>query len=687
MIRIVLLSFFSIFTFVVKSQNVSLDWVHGFGNQSGEISRDVCADQEGNVYSTGYFRGTTDFDPGSSSHMLTSNGLDDIYILKQASDGSLKWALNIGGSGIDQGNSIAVDNQGNVYVTGFFNNTVDFDPGIGISSVTSNGAYDIFIIKLDSMGNLIWDAQMGSVAIDHGTSLDVDSSGNIYITGRYSGSMDVDPGVGTQMLNLSGWTFYNTFMIKLNTSGSLAWAKNIGGTLNNFGTSLGESIHVDGDGNVYTTGFVEGSCDLNPDQGIQTYISNGLDDVFVCKLNNNGGHVWSAGFGGAARDRGFSITADEDGNVYVTGNFQDSVDFDIGNAEFKLYGPGNGDVFIQKLNASGSFVWAGQMGATGGDRGHEITTDKYGNVYTAGIFIGTGDFDPGPSVYTIGGVGIGGLFIHKIDSMGEFKWVETVENQANAYAMDIDEDGNIYVVGDFGGTVDFDIDPNNTFNLTSVGGSDKFVLKLKCNSVYATDEIISCGPYTWIDGKTYASSTNSAVYTLERGFGCDSIVTLDLTVRNVDFGIQRGGMTLTSNQTGASYQWLDCNDDYAIVPGATNKSYTAPSTGTFAVEIRYQGCVDTSACYSVGLVGLSEWKDQSVISIYPNPAKEYITVDVSALNNAFGVTLINASGQVVGQWQFAEQQQVDIQTAFPTGIYSLLVSHENGLERVSVVIE
>ena len=145
-------------------------WANQLGGTGSDIGYSIASDASGNVYTTGYYSGTVDFDPGPGVFTLTSAGAtNDIFVYKLNATGNLVWAKSLGGTGAEMGLSIAVDASGNVYTTGQFQGIADFDPGVGVVTFTSAGNYDIFVSKLDASGNYVWAKCFGGTALDYGS--------------------------------------------------------------------------------------------------------------------------------------------------------------------------------------------------------------------------------------------------------------------------------------------------------------------------------------------------------------------------------------------------------------------------------------------------------------------------------------------------------------------------------------
>jgi hypothetical protein len=463
---------------IINAQEAKLDWVEAIGGSSVDRGNFITYDASGNIYVTGCFSGAVDFDFGSASYILNSHGGTDIFIEKLDSSGRLIWAKNMGGYVWDMGYSIAIDNLGNLYITGYFDGTVDFDPGSATYNLTSVGYRDIFVQKLDSSGNFIWAKSMGGSDADYGYSISIDASASIYITGVFQDTADFDP--GSSVFSMISAGKYDIFILKLDSAGNFKWAKRMGGKHHDYGSY----VTVDDSANVYTTGMFVDTIDFDPGSSSFNLLSAGGDDIFIQKLDSAGNFIWAKRMGGIYSDRGNSIAIDELGNIFSTGYFGGTTDFDPGNAVYNLSANGLQDIYIQKLDSHGDFIWAKSMGKMSSNYGISIALDTSSNVYTTGLFSDTVDFDPGSANYTLISAGSIDIFIQKLDSAGNFVWAKRIGGSQGDWGLSIavDDSANIYTTGAFWGTAD--LDPGKTsYIYTAVGHDDIYIQKFKPTKV------------------------------------------------------------------------------------------------------------------------------------------------------------------------------------------------------------
>lgn len=335
-------------------------WAVKFAESNNAFNKvPVCTDAAGNIYATSIFNVVSDFDGGSGSFFMDPAGGCQ-FICKLDSSGNFVWARQIGNGSWASAQDMAMDFFANIYLTGYFEDTADFDPGAAVYGFICNSLKCGFVCKLDSGGGFIWARDYGNMNSNN-FNLAVDSSENVYISGDYAGALDFDPGTATHILySGSGNNFgdYNLFVSKLNENGNFIWAR--------------EFTHVITPGVAYGRGSLD-------------------------------------------------IRLDSDRNIYTTGYTLGQMDFDPGPAVFylNLY-PGNEVAFISKLDSSGNFIWAlpfeSGIPYNGGVASQSVSLDPAGNIYTCGLFYGTVDFDPAVSVYDMSASpgAYHQLFLHKL---------------------------------------------------------------------------------------------------------------------------------------------------------------------------------------------------------------------------------------------------------------------------------
>ncbi len=375
-------------------------WAKQYGDNAfiGEKSS-LGMDPLGNLYITNSFLGTVDFDPGDGSFYLTSQGSDrDVFIQKIDVNGNFIWAKQIGGPFVPtfptpvHSTAIAVDTNGNQYLTGYFDGTIDFDPNptFTFTMTSQYNASDIFICKLDTDGNFVWAKQFSGTQSQGGVgyAIVVDGSGNVYSTGTIGGTMDFDPSQNTFYLTSSAPSQTEIYISKLDPLGNFVWAKAMG-------PGEGSAIAIDENNNIYSSGWTP----------------SGYTPV-INKHDSAGTLLWAKQLGGL---NGQSIALDNIGNVYTTGFCFGTNDFDPGSGVFNLTG-GNSDSFISKLDALGNFVWAGLLTGTSQVWVNSLAIDMNNNLYTTGYFNETADFDPSFSIFNLTSPAIGyDIFINKLN--------------------------------------------------------------------------------------------------------------------------------------------------------------------------------------------------------------------------------------------------------------------------------
>lgn len=512
---------------------------------------------------------------------------------------------------------------------------------------------------------LHWAKQLGSKDADEGTAIAV-SSGSVYCGGNFQDTMDTDPGPAVANLISKGHT--DVFISKLDTAGNFIWTKQIEGT----GSEYCKGIAADKNGNVYITGTFLGMTDFDPGPGIFNLTSSASSDAYVCKLDALGNFIWAKQFGPG---QSFfpqpviadAIALDDSGNVYTTGSFDGPSDFDPGPTVFTLspvqvMGMYTTDIFVSKLDASGNFVWAKQLGGAGFEGAHAIAVDGNANVYTTGFFNGTVDFDPGPGTFNLSAppasAGVIDIFISKLDAGGNFAWAKQM-GSGRGYAIAVDKAGNVYASGDFSNdsTTIYKVDPSgNTVWAKEFGASMCWSL-----ATDAQDNIFLTGPFYG----TKDLDPGPAVFNVS-AINSDSYISKVDSAGNLSWAKQLGGTYNVSSRSLA----VDVNDNIYTTgifegtadfdPAAT--TYNLTTIGSMDVFIHKMRPMN---------LGVEEASMNHMFNLYPNPTGGKFSIDFQQGHNYSDVVLTNLAGQILHSTSVINQTHIDMETGEASGIYLL----------------
>jgi LPXTG-motif cell wall-anchored protein len=384
-----------------------------------------------------------------------------------------------GASATVEVNGVTVDASGNTYMTGALIGTADFDPETGVTNLASAGGRDIYVAKYDVMGRLVWAKSVGTTGNQIGVSITTDASGNVIVSGRFIGTVDFDPGAGTTSLTDPS---DSGFILKLDGNGAFLWAANLTAGSNG---SQASGVGVDTSGNIFSTGYFQGTADLDPGAGTSNATSAGNYDIFVTKLSSTGAFQWGRTIGNAGGDYGNVLNMSSSGMPHIVGTFTGTLDFDPGAGTTSKTSNGGDDIYVLKLNSLGEFVWAANVGGSGNDYAPAIAVND-NSVHLGGFFLGTADFDPSAGgSSTLTSAGAEDAFVLKLDSTGAYGWVKAFSGTSTELvrSLVLDSSGNVTATGNFGGSTDFDPSAS-TSSLTSAGGNDAFVARLDSSGNY-----------------------------------------------------------------------------------------------------------------------------------------------------------------------------------------------------------
>lgn len=616
---------------IVNAQAPALHWARSMGSNLDDFGTSSTIDAFGNIYIIGSYQGTPDFDPGPGTYYLKSQDTlsKNLFISKIDKLGHLIWAKGITGSNCKvNGVSIAVDSIGNVFVAGDWSKTVDFDPGSGIHNLISQEPYtNGFVLKLDSLGNFDWVREISGDQQDHARCLATDNFHNIYIVGDFELTVDFDPGNGVS--ELTAINSSDLFLLKLDNDGNFQWVKQIK-------SSDCRSITLSESGSIYLSATFFSTTDVDPGPGVYNLTAAG-SGIYILKLDPSGNFKWALKIEAPFFNK---IALNSLGELYLTGQFTGTVDFDPGPSLHNLMSKSvkGFDMYISKFDSSGNFKWVKSISSTNGIIPQSIITDlTKGDIFISGIFMGKADFNPGIGIDSFISKKDYDMFVLKLDSTGNYKWLahfliaEKFSFTTNAYSsLCMDDGGYIYLLGGFNNSVDFNPSAGAD-SLRSKGLLDIFLIKL---------------------GECFAPST--------------------VTTKN--------GNTLTAKQDGAFYQWYYCKNDqadYLAIAGAVNQSYTATKSGSYAVVVSLNGCSDTSNCIQINNIGINGFDNKVSARIYPNPTNGILNVDLDVLSENSRIEVYNSYGQLVLIKELNNKNSRLNKIPLPTGLYFVKVFSYN----------
>lgn len=635
------------------------------------VTHGITHDASGNVYTTGYFIGTVDFDPSPLGvfNLTAASGRGNTFILKLNASGNFVWAkefVPLTDETLVTGFEIKVDLMGNVYTIGSFSNQnyswdngiVDFDPGpefynLETDVFPSGWSANSFLSKLDGSGNFVWAHKMVNTSSVLGSQLafELDNANNICLTGFFEDTKDFNPSA-LGVFNMTAIGDFDGFVLKLNTSGNLMWSKQFSGT----GLVFPEDLAIDDDNNIYSIGSFNGTADFNPSLlGVHNITSAGNTDVYISKLNSSGNFLWAKSISGVDIQTGQSIEVDALNNVITIGQFREVTDFDPNPAStFNL--TATSDIFISKLDVNGNFVWAKQLDGTT----NNFTIDGLNHIYITGHFIGSYDCDPGPAAYLLSSSGGGDYFTMRLNHDGSFQSAFKTGGTGSdgATCISIDASNNIYTAGYFQNTVDFNPGPG-TFNLVAPAGENySFITKLNQSTIPLPISLLSfsanCQGHKVDLYWSTAAETNNDHFTVEQS--SDGINFK--AIRKID---SKGNVISTNDYT--------YTDENPIL----GENYYRLNQTDFNGNFSYSKVINAN-CRN----------DDNVISLYPNPSIDG-RINIILPNNAV-VAVMNALGKTIYMQSYPLGQHL-INLSPDSGIYFIKVLSGSRYQSQKIVIE
>ena len=632
-------------------------YVGFIGGDGWDEGHSIALDTQGNVYVTGFTFSTQTTFPVAAGPSLKHSGTpgnSDVFVAKVKADGTgLVYAGFIGGAGDDTGLGIAVDGQGNAYLTGRTGSFQDTFPVKVGPDLTSNAGDDAFVTKVNASGtDLIYCGYIGGgFGFTVGYGIAVDNQGNAYVTGTTSSSLlpvTVGPGL------VKGGGYADAFVAKVKADGTgLVYAGYIGGT----GDDQGRGIALDAQGSAYIVGYTNSSHTSFPVTVGPDLTYNGLVDAFVAKVKADGTGLLYAGYiGGSGDDYGYGIALDHDGNAYIVGTTSSNeATFPVKVGPDLIYH--GGDAFVAKVKADGTgLVYAGYIGGDVSDYGYAIAVDARGYAYLTGS--AGRDFPAvgGPSIIH-SAIGLDAFVAKvKLDGSGLVYcgFIGGV-NYDEGFGIAVDNQGNTYVVGTTDSTettFPVKVGPDLTYNSFNVNTSpfdgDAFVAKIT--------EIADAGPLA------------AAVLPSSRSVQIGATATAFATIINAGSTTATGcGISvLTGIAANFSYQATDPatnqvtgspNTPVDIAPGAARSFiiFLTPTAPLASTDVQF-----SFSCANTNPAGINSGLNTLLFSASATPIPDIVALAATTTNDgivnipgttgtgAFAVATVNvgASGNI-----------------------------------------
>ncbi|HTL80904.1 MAG TPA: gliding motility-associated C-terminal domain-containing protein [Bacteroidia bacterium] len=593
-------------------------WMNHAGGTTIDEGMDVAVDGAGKTYVTGYFTTAASF--GSTT--LSSSGVDDIFLACVGTNGLYTWAVKAGGINSDRALSIKADANGNTFITGYYYGTATF----GSFNITSAGAQDIFIAKYNSAGTCLWAKSAGGAGSDIGHGIAIDNSGNVVVTGEFAGTSSFG---STNLISQGGST--DVFTTKLDGSGNFLWAKKGSASL----TDRGIDVDCDANGNIYITGQFSDTITFDV-----VHTNNMLNAIFTVKYDPNGNEQWFRKVGGGSVNISNSIACNQNNEIYVVGDFQGTITF-FGSTNTNLSATYANRIFIAKYDASGGLTWSVAESSDsplnvrsvsanntnvfiGGD--FKCTFNSYSDRYGTGSYNSTGYWDIFEGKYTTGA----GAWVRGQQFGGKKDQI------CNGVA--VDGTGNPHVAGSYDVSIITPVSNlfygyplfaayNMTYNndVCSSGGH--------CGDTYynAFAQAASAGNTDIFVGNPVDPNRSNYDFYYHTGTGCnDEFVGVNVNMYGLDYGF--GGDTISACQ-------------YAQLIAATQTSVFSPSAGIgpdFSYQwsnnqTTYYNTVTSTGYYSVVITsadGCYTSEDTAYVIIHPPPPPPVISDNVVVNTNA-----------------------------------------------------
>ena len=661
-------------------------WGTYFGSLHWEKIQESVMDDSGNVFMGGS-TSSSQYMATSGAYQAVYGGQRDLFVSKFNSDGDLKWSTYYGGTGTEGEGNLAKDGFYNVYISGYtLSDSAMASPGAHQDSLA--GQSDAILVKLDGSGARIWATYFGGKSGERGLDCVTDGAANVYLVGNTSSTSGIASS-GSHQTSLNG--ILDGYIAKFNSNGTLLWSTYFGGNADDQVYSCATDFYA----NLYITGITSSTNGLSTTGSHQISLGGGFDS-FVAKFYPAGNMHWSSFYGGTGNEQGNFCLTDNSANLYVAGETTSSNNIaSIGAHQSSFGGGTNEDAFLLKMDSSGQRQWATYYGTDSVDKGFGMGLDLSQNILLTGLTLSKDSIATDSSYQTTigsGGNHLGDAFLVQFNSSGTRQWATYYGGNGHDFGLSCFVStpyNEIFLTGQSDSWNYSSIATYGSHQYVRGGWSDAFLVKfIQCDHAYDTIFPKSCTVFHSPAGNFYDSS-GVYIETLEKEDGCDSVLTIMLTVNSIDNTVLQNNDTLTANAKWISYQWADCDSNFKVLPGDTNVQFIADRNGSFAVVLKDDSCTDTSACYTITGVGIPERRQDQFVKIYPNPNTGTFTLSLSEYPSSLQFRIFNILGEEISfsTERTNDNWQIEMPESTPHGVYYLVLKTDQEVWTERIIVQ
>lgn len=366
--------------------------------------------------------------------------------------GQLNWENDFGGNSEDLLSKIEIDNEGNIIAIGSFEGVVDFDGPNSIGGFISNGSRDIYIMKSDPLGTVMWVKTIGSSNYEDPYGLAIDQNNNIVVTGRFFSSTDFDP--GPEIFNLSSNGATDCFVLMLDANGDFVWAESIGGG----NIEVGLDAVFDSQNNLFIMGnYTSWEVDFDPGIGTQILSGDGIGYTFLLKLTSSGQFIWVKSYAATNHFNAQDLVISGDTALVLSGGYSGDLSLQINGTIQNFSSQNNAlDMFVMKVNELGEPKWFYELNGKGMYQDvSAIDIDNFGNIYAGSYYRDSLYFEMDNLPYSLYSSSYRNALMFSLNSSGEMLWYNAVSSDglSSITSIDTQDNGKTYFTGFFSGSI------------------------------------------------------------------------------------------------------------------------------------------------------------------------------------------------------------------------------------------